>query len=51
MMIERIYHAKDLTHGICNLCGEESNEIIVGEDICVDCYEAELFYQVTMKGI
>lgn len=51
MIRETYYSEMDLKHGVCNLCGEESNEILIGEDICVDCYESELFYQETMKGI
>lgn len=51
MIVERIYHPWDLEYGKCNLCGEESDEIISNEGICVDCYESELFYKETMKGI
>lgn len=51
MIRETIYTRDDLKHGVCNLCGEESDEILIDEDICVDCYEAELFYKETMKGI
>lgn len=51
MITERIYHPSDLEHGICALCNEESPEIIPNEGICVDCYESELFYKETMKGI
>ena len=51
MIQTRIYYTGELEHGICNLCGEESDEIIPEEGICVDCYESELFYKETMKGI
>lgn len=51
MIVERTYHKCELEHGECNLCGEVSDEIIPEEGICVDCYESELFYKETMKGI
>ena len=50
MIEERIYSAQDLHHGVCESCGEESDEI-TNVGICVDCVEAELFYQETMKGL
>lgn len=48
MVVERIYHRSELNHGVCDYCGEESDEI-TGSGLCVDCVEAELFYQQTMK--
>lgn len=51
MMTERIYHKSDLMHGVCEWCGEESNEIIINEGVCVDCMEERLFYEETMKGV
>lgn len=51
MIQSRIYYTWELEHGKCNLCGEESDEIIPKEGICVDCQESELFYEETMKGI
>lgn len=54
MIIETIYEQSDLHQGVCEWCGEESNELIVtedGEEVCIDCIEAETFYQETMKGI
>ena len=50
MIIERAYHPSELHHGVCSYCGDESDEI-TEEGICVDCVEAELFYQETMKGL
>ena len=50
MITERTYKPFNLHHGICSSCGEESDEI-TKEGLCVDCVEAELFYQETMKGL
>ena len=50
MIAERIYHLQDLHHGICSYCGDESDEI-TEEGLCVDCIEAEIFYQETMEGL
>lgn len=50
MITERIYHPSELHHGVCSFCGDESDEI-TEEGLCVDCVEAELFYQETMKGL
>ena len=48
MIIERTYHPSELHHGVCSYCGDESDEI-TEEGLCVDCVEAELFYQETMN--
>lgn len=29
-------------------CGEKSNEILKGDGRCIDCIEAEKFYEMTM---
>ena len=50
MITERIYRPSELHHGKCEWCGEESDEI-TDEGVCVDCVEAEKFYQESMKGI
>lgn len=50
MIIERTYHPSELHHGVCSYCGDESDEI-TEEGLCVDCVEAELFYQETMKDL
>ena len=47
MVVERIYHRSELHHGVCDYCGDESDEI-TKSGLCVDCVEAELFYQETM---
>lgn len=50
-MIEtRTYMADELEHGICAYCGQESDEILIGTDSCVDCIEAQRFYEMTMRG-
>lgn len=54
MITETIYTPADLHYGKCEWCGEESDELIYTEDdeeICLDCYESEKFYQETMRGI
>lgn len=54
MITETTYTPEDLHHGECDWCGAESDELIVienGQEICVDCYEDEKFYQETMDGI
>lgn len=50
MIVERTYHPSELHHGVCSYCGDESDEI-TKEGLCVDCVEAELFYQETMKDL
>jgi len=49
MIEERNYNTEDLMHGICECCGEESDEIDPDTGWCVDCIEAERFYTETMK--
>lgn len=54
MTTETIYTPSDFHSGECEWCGEKSHELIYtedGQEVCVDCYEAENFYQETMKGI
>lgn len=50
MITERTYNPSELHHGVCSYCGDESDEI-TEEGICVDCVEAEKFYQETMEGL
>lgn len=53
MIIETTYTPSDLRHGVCDLCGEESDEIVTADDgspVCVDCIEAERFRQLTLTG-
>ena len=50
-MITETYYDKDyLMHGICESCGEESNEIDPDTGMCIDCIETARFYQETMKN-
>lgn len=53
MITETIYTPADLHHGVCEWCGEESDEIVTTDDgeVCIDCLESEKFYQETMRGI
>ena len=50
MITERTYHQEDLTFGVCTSCGEVSNEIVRGDGRCVECIEADIFYEETMNG-
>lgn len=45
------YNHEDLTSGICSSCGQESSEILKSDGRCVDCIEADLFYEMTMEGL
>lgn len=49
MVSETIYNVEDLMHGVCEYCGEESNEIDPVTGWCIDCIEAAKFYLETMK--
>lgn len=51
MIEETIYDISELTHGVCESCGEESDEILKGDGRCVDCIEEERFYRMTMNGV
>ena len=51
MITETTYSKSDLKTDTCTSCGEYSNEILIGDDRCVDCIEAENFFEKTMKGI
>lgn len=48
MIEERIYCKEDLHHGICECCGDESDEI-TEDGRCVDCVEEELFIEQCSK--
>ena len=48
MIEERTYFKEDLHHGICEYCGEESDEI-TENGCCVDCVEEQRFIEMTMK--
>lgn len=45
------YEYSDLESGVCTSCNERSNEIVVDDGRCVDCVEADNFYEETMKGL
>ena len=49
-MIETIYSRCDLKSGKCRRCGKKSNEILKGDGRCIDCIEAEKFYEITMHS-
>jgi hypothetical protein len=49
MMQETTYEPIDLKSGTCTSCGEFSNEILIGDDRCVDCIETEKFIEMTMR--
>lgn len=48
MIRETIYLPSELQHGVCRCCREESDEIVTGDGRCVDCIEADRFYEETM---
>jgi hypothetical protein len=49
MISETLYSRHDLESGVCESCGEHSNEILKGDGRCIDCIETELFYEMTMR--
>lgn len=51
MIVTRTYHADELTDGVCLCCGQHSQEILKGDGRCIDCIEADRFYEETMQGI
>ena len=51
MIIETIYHESDLTYGICESCGTETDEIVIDDGRCVDCIESIRFYNEVMKNV
>jgi len=51
MITETTYSEHDLETGKCTSCGEQSNEILIGDGRCIDCIESEEFYEKTMKGL
>jgi hypothetical protein len=51
MIKEITYGPADYKKGKCTSCGEMSDEILIGDGRCIDCIEAERFYEDTMKGI
>ena len=48
MIEERTYNIEDLHYGICESCGDESNEI-TEDGRCVDCVELEHFINMSYK--
>lgn len=51
MYIETTYSPFDLESGACTSCSEHSKEILIDDGRCVDCIEADEFYEETMKGL
>ena len=51
MIEERIYNKSDLEPGTCISCGEQSDEILIGDGRCIDCIELDLFYRMTMNSL
>ena len=54
MIVETTYSQSELHSGECEWCGNNSDELIYtedGQEVCIDCYESEKFYQETKKGI
>lgn len=51
MIKTRTYHTNELTEGVCKSCGQYNQEILVGDGRCLDCIEADLFYEETMRDV
>lgn len=50
-MIEEVtYYPEDLMYGVCECCGEESDEIDINTGICIDCLDEQRFYEMSMKN-
>lgn len=49
MITETYYDVDKLMHGICESCGEESDEIDPNSGMCIDCIETARFYQESMR--
>ena len=49
MITETYYDKNYLIHGICESCGEESNEIDPDTGMCIDCIETARFYQESIN--
>ena len=49
MITETFYDKNYLIHGICESCGEESDEIDTDSGMCIDCIETARFYQESMR--
>ena len=49
MKVSKNYSQFDLKTGKCTCCGEKSKEILIDDGRCIDCIEAENFYEETMK--
>ena len=50
MITETIYSEFELEKGKCQYCGEKSNEILIGEQMCIDCIEAIKFENQTINS-
>lgn len=51
MITETTYSENELHSGKCSSCGDQSNEILNGDGRCLDCIEAEKFYEMTMNNL
>jgi len=49
MIIETTYSREELYKGKCSSCGEWSTTLLKGDSRCIDCIEADKFYEETMK--
>lgn len=50
-MTETVYQPFQLERGECITCSEVSDEILIQTNQCIDCIEADKFYEETMKGL
>ncbi len=51
MIIETTYNEFELKSGKCTSCDEKTKEILIEDGRCVDCIEADKFYEETMKEV
>ena len=50
MIYEYTWEPWQLTYGVCMECGEYSAEIVIGDGRCIDCIDAERFYNDSMNN-
>jgi hypothetical protein len=50
MTTDTAYYPDDLKHGTCKCCGETSNEIVKGENLCADCLEEIKFLEACYEA-
>jgi hypothetical protein len=49
--MEITYLDFELHEGKCSSCGDVSDEILIDDGRCVECVEADRFYESTMRDL